>query len=195
MEKENKKEVEKKETNIGKIVACIIMAIAVCISIAIIIPIFTHNKADYQKQYDDVVNEINTLQAENVEIFKTKGFTKEYYDNESKIQDLTDKKWDLERKKDGEDLFMRIPLSIFPLVFGGVIATIAYNILNRKKILNEHYEHMEKIGKSIGEGYAEATTTPGYVPLKCPQCGANLKGEKIEKCPYCDTVLEKVRKK
>ena len=195
IEKENEKENEKKETNIGKIVVCIIMVIALCISIAIVLPIFTTNKEDYQKQYDEVVDEINTLEARNNEIFRTEGLTKEYYDNESKIQDLTDEKWDLERKKDGNDSFMRIPLAIIPLFFGGAISMMAYNIINRKEIMNEHYEHMEKIGKSIGEGYAEATTTPGYVPLKCPQCGANLKGEKIEKCPYCDTVLEKVRKK
>ena len=194
MEKEEKKE-EKKKINLGKISVCIIMTIAICISVIIIRPVFTNDKEKYKNELDEVVEELNTLQAKKIEIFTNQGFTKEYYDTDSKISSLTQKKLDLEKKTKNGYIAYNIIGSLFSLFFGGVFSAIAYNIFNRKKIMENHYEHLEKIAKAFGEGYAEATGSPKYVPLKCPQCGANLKGEKIEKCPYCDTVLEKVRKK
>ena len=193
MEKEKKE--EKKKINLGKVVACIIMCIAVSISIFIVIQSFGGNKEKYQKELDEVVEELNTLKSKNNEIFMNEGLTKEYYDNQTKISSLTQKKWDLERKTKDDFKVQNIVFAIFPLVFGGVISIISYNIFNRKQIVEEHISNLERIGKSIGEGYAEATGKPSYVALKCPECGANLKGEKIEKCPYCGTVLEKVRKK
>ena len=201
MEKEKKEEKieekkeEKKKINLGKIVASIIMCIAISISIFIIVQSFGGNKEKYQKQLDAVVDELNTLKSKNNEIFKNEGLTKEYYDNESRISSLTQKKWDLERKTKDGFIVQNIVFAILPLVFGGIFSVISYNIFNRKQIVNEHLSNLERIGKSIGEGYAEATGSPSYVALKCPECGANLKGEKIEKCPYCGTVLEKVRKK
>lgn len=187
------KDEKKKKINLGKIAVFIIMTISICISVFMISKSFTNN-SKYQKELDEVTNEINTLKEKQDEIFKSEGFSKEFYDTQSKISSLNNKKFDLETKNSKGYKIQNIVFAGFIVFFGSVFSIIIYNILNSKNIVKEQYDNIEKFGKSIGEGYANAICKTEYVPLKCPQCGANLKGEKIEKCPYCNTVLEKVKK-
>ena len=193
MKKEEEKKEEKKKINVGKIIACIIMTITISISIFLIVKSFSNDTSKYQKELDEVNNEINTLKVEENEIFMTQGFTKEYYDIQTKISSLNQKKLDLQRKTRGDSKLSSIMIALFIPFFGGVFSVIIYNILNHENITQKQFEQMEKLSKSLKVSNEESSKTR-YVPLKCPQCGANLKGEEIEKCPYCKTVLEKVNK-
>lgn len=197
-----------KETNSNnKIIKTIIAVIAVVI-ITIIGFIFlkSKNTTDSQNIQEQIVkleDKEASLRAKKDVIFRTEGFTEEYYKIDNEISRVQDEIWDLESQQRNNEMgnyrqiFMVIPLLVFVLIISIFISRFAkISKMGSQGIIHpsEKTGHdIEKMASMMGKVAAEMAKemNPEYKSLKCPNCGANLPDD-VDQCEYCDAPLIKV---
>ena len=199
------KEITETHSKNNKSVKIVIAVIAV-VMIAIFGLIFfkSQNTNDnVNEQIAELENKEASLKAKQNVVFRTEGFSEEYYRLNNEISHVQDEIWDLEsQQRKGKffgtvGVFMLIPIIIFAIV----VITIITSIIKMSKISKHQIVHpservgheMEKMASMMGKVAAEMAKemNPEYKTLTCPNCGANLKDD-VDKCEYCDAPLIKV---
>lgn len=197
------KEIESKKSNHVKLIVAVI---AVAFIAIIGLAFFNSSKSNenIQAQIVELENKEASLRAKKDVIFRTEGFTEEYYKIDNEISRVQDEIWDLE-SKERNSLSNRGVFALFPifsiLIFAIILFTVITTITKTAKMSKHGIVHpsektghdMEKMATMMGKVAAEMAKemNPEYKSLKCPNCGAGLTDD-VDKCEYCDAPLTKV---
>ena len=192
----------KNNSNHSKIIIAVIAVVFILI-IGFAFINSSKSKTNIQEQIVELENKEASLRAKKDVIFKTEGFTEEYYQIDNEIGRIQSDIWELESKERRSDFFgsfgffMFIPIIIFVTVFIIIFTTVIKTIkMSKHQIVHpsEKAGHeMEKMATMMGKVAAEMAKemNPEYKSLKCPNCGAGLTND-VDKCEYCDAPLTKV---
>ena len=192
----------KNNSNHSKIIIAVIAVVFILI-IGFAFINSSKSKTNIQEQIVELENKEASLRAKKDVIFKTEGFTEEYYQIDNEIGRIQSDIWELESKERRSNFFgsfgffMFIPIIIFITVFIIIFTTVIKTIkMSKHQIVHpsEKAGHeMEKMATMMGKVAAEMAKemNPEYKSLKCPNCGAGLTDD-VDKCEYCDAPLTKV---
>ena len=192
----------KNNSNHSKIIIAVIAVVFILI-IGFAFINSSKSKTNIQEQIVELENKEASLKAKKDVIFKTEGFTEEYYQIDNEIGRIQSDIWELESKERRSDFFgsfgffMFLPIIIFVTVFIIIFTTVIKTIkMSKHQIVHpsEKAGHeMEKMATMMGKVAAEMAKemNPEYKSLKCPNCGAGLTDD-VDKCEYCDAPLTKV---
>ena len=192
----------KNNSNHSKIIIAVIAVVFILI-IGFAFINSSKSKTNIQEQIVELENKEASLRAKKDVIFKTEGFTEEYYQIDNEIGRIQSDIWELESKERRSNFFgsfgffMFIPIIIFITVFIIIFTTVIKTIkMSKHQIVHpsEKAGHeMEKMATMMGKVAAEMAKemNPEYKSLKCPNCGAGLTND-VDKCEYCDAPLTKV---
>ena len=195
------KEIKNNSNHSKIIIAVIVVVFILIIGFAFINS--SKSKTNIQEQIVELENKEASLRAKKDVIFKTEGFTEEYYQIDNEIGRIQSDIWELESKERRSNFFgsfgffMFIPIIIFVTVFIIIFTTVIKTIkMGKHQIVHpsEKAGHeMEKMATMMGKVAAEMAKemNPEYKSLKCPNCGAGLT-DNVDKCEYCDAPLTKV---
>ena len=192
----------KNNSNHSKIIIAVIAVVFILI-IGFAFINSSKSKTNIQEQIVELENKEASLRAKKDVIFKTEGFTEEYYQIDNEIGRIQSDIWELESKERRSNFFgsfgffMFIPIIIFITVFIIIFTTVIKTIKMSKHQIVQPSEkaghEMEKMATMMGKVAAEMAKemNPEYKSLKCPNCGAGLTDD-VDKCEYCDAPLTKV---
>lgn len=199
------KDIDKGQNKSIKIIIAVI-AVVIFVIIGLVFFKSQNNNNDNQNITEQIVeleNKEASLRAKQNVVFKTEGFSEEYYRLNNEISHVQDEIWELEsqQRKDKTfgsfKIFMFIPVLMFIVVFITVISTIIKTSkMSKHQIVHpsETDDHdMEKMASMLGKVAVDMAKemNPEYKALKCPNCGAGLTDD-VDKCEYCDAPLTKV---
>ena len=154
------------------------------------------SEKEYNRQIDDYNKQISEINNKKITEFKQHGITNEYNDLQEQYAKLSRLKSDLtfkyNRDNNGSyDLFKLFP-GFFIIMFGITLSIFIYKFLT----FTFNPIDISKLSISINNNINDDNEEKEYVTLKCPNCGnTNLKGNDQEKCAYCGSLLQKVKKK
>lgn len=197
------KEIQSKNNNKTKIVVAVVAFVVIAI-IGFAFFNSSNKSENIQAQIVELENKEASLRAKKDVIFRTEGFTEEYYKIDNEISRVQDEIWDLESKERRSFSNMGI-FALFPiisiLIFVIVFITIITTIIKTAKMSKHGIVHpsekaghdMEKMASMISKVAVDMAKemNPEYKALKCPNCGAGLTDD-VDKCEYCDAPLTKV---
>ena len=195
-----------KETQNNNKTKIIIAVVAIAIIAIIGLAFFNSSKSNenIQEQIVELENKEASLRAKQDVIFKTEGFTEEYYQIDNELGRIRDEIWELESKERNSlskqgifALFPIISILIFVTVFITVFTTIIrtakmskHGIVHPNEKVGHDMEKMATMMSKVAVNMAKEMN-PEYKALKCPNCGAGLTDD-VEVCEYCDAPLTKV---
>jgi hypothetical protein len=152
------------------------------------------SESEHNKKIDNYNKQIAEVNTKKIEEFKAHGITNEYNELQQEYSKLSRLKSDLtfkyNRDNNGSyDLFKLFP-GFFIIIFGLSLSIIVF------KFINFSFNPIKMSDINININSLNDSEEKEYVTLKCPNCGnTNLKGNDQEKCSYCGSLLQKVKKK